>query len=50
MDNFSPRNFLLENMPMAQKMTPKVVPEWTSFPQGKISLKNNQWLKRRGPK
>jgi hypothetical protein len=35
---------------VAQKMGPKVVLEWTTFPQGKISLKNNQWLKRWGPK
>jgi hypothetical protein len=40
MDNFSPRN-LLEKEPMAQKMRPKVVPKWTTFPQGKISLKKN---------
>jgi len=49
MDNFSPRN-LLEKEPMAQKMRPKVVPKWTTFPQGKISLKKNQWLERWGPK
>jgi hypothetical protein len=41
MDNFSPRKNLLEKEPMAQKMRPKVVPEWTTFPQGKISLKKN---------
>jgi len=45
-DNFSPRKNLLEKEPMAQKMWPKVVSEWTTFPQGKISLKKNQWLKR----
>jgi hypothetical protein len=35
---------------VAQKMGSKVVPEWTSFPQGRISLKKNQCLKRWGPK
>jgi hypothetical protein len=50
MDNFSPRKNLLEKEPMAQKMGPKVMPEWTTFSQGKISLKKNQWLKRWGPK
>jgi hypothetical protein len=44
MDKFSPRKSLLEKEPMAQKMGPKVVPEWTSFPQRKVSLKKNQWI------
>jgi hypothetical protein len=41
MDNFSPRKNLLEKEPMAQKMRPTLVPKWTTFPQGKISLKKN---------
>jgi hypothetical protein len=41
MDNFSPRKNLLEKEPMAQKMRSTVVPKWTTFPQGKISLKKN---------
>jgi hypothetical protein len=45
MDNFSPRKNLLEKEPMAQKVGPKVVLEWTTFPQRKITLKKNQWLK-----
>jgi hypothetical protein len=49
MDKISPRKNLLEREPMAQKIKPKV-PEWITFPQGKISLKENQWLKRSSPK
>jgi hypothetical protein len=41
MDNFSLRKNLFEKEPMAQKMGPKVVPKWTTFPQRKISLKKS---------
>jgi len=49
MNNFPPRKNLLEKEPMAQKIKPNVL-EWITFPQGNISLKKNQWLKRLGPK
>jgi hypothetical protein len=41
MDNFFPRINLFEKEPMAQKMGPKVVLEWTTFPQRKIFLKKS---------
>jgi len=41
MDSFSLRKNLFEKEPMAQKMGPKVVPKWTTFPQRKISLKKS---------
>jgi hypothetical protein len=44
MDNFSPRKNLLEKEPMAQKMGPKVVLEWTTFPQRKKYWKKIYFL------
>jgi hypothetical protein len=50
MQMFAHTYFCILQINVAKKIGPKVVPEWTIFPQGKVSLKKNQWLKRWGPK
>jgi hypothetical protein len=35
---------------VAQKMGPKVVPKWTTFPQRKISFKKKPMAQKIGPK
>jgi hypothetical protein len=50
MQMFAHTYFCILQINVAQKIGPKVVPEWTTFSQGKVSLKKNQWLKRWSPK